>query len=213
MDKKIEIMGKQNNTDSASRVNWAAIRETLQTMQDLLDGEEATGEVREAILQRRALMVAQSNVRPTAREKTIGVVPLVVGEEAYGVAVDVVQNIAMIGDLTPIPCVPTFYRGIVNLRGKMVSVLDLRAFFDLPPLPWQENMMIVVVSGAGLEIGILAGQVMGIRNLRHDEVVSGQSMGYEVHEGIGGVTQDGLVLLDIETLFRDPRLRIYEDVG
>ncbi|MDD4836324.1 MAG: chemotaxis protein CheW [Dethiosulfovibrio sp.] len=75
------------------------------------------------------------------------------GKETYGISSDLVGEVFPAKDVTPLPGVPNFILGIVNVRGKIVSVNDLRAILDLPDSPESEHFILVLRSKS-MEIGL-----------------------------------------------------------
>lgn len=186
--------------------NWDHIRQTLQEIAALLDETEIAPETRAAILARRSRQFAQPATPATiATTSSQAFLTFGLSVERYAIAVQQVRAIAVLRRLTPVPCVPHFYRGVTNLNGKITSVFDLRRFFELEIADAAPTMGIVVM-GAGLEIALLVESVEGVQQLDPNEFVL-----QEFTAGIAGVTADGLILLDIDRLFREPRLRIYEE--
>ena len=73
-------------------------------------------------------------------------------------------------DLTPLPCTPPFVLGIVNVRGRILPVLDLKKFFDLPEQGLTDLHRIILVSGNDLELGLLADVIVGVRSVPADSL-------------------------------------------
>jgi purine-binding chemotaxis protein CheW len=112
-----------------------------------------------------------------------------------------IRGVRSAGKITPVPGVPSFYPGVVNIRGQIVTVLDLRVLFGLEidrrDVP---DEMIVVQSGR-LELGLLAHHVRGVVNIPAAAVEPLDEVRYA-----RGITGDRLVLLDVPRLFEDERL-------
>ncbi|MBI5928704.1 MAG: chemotaxis protein CheW [Chloroflexi bacterium] len=185
--------------------NWDAIRQTLQEISALLDEGETTPEARTTILERRAQQFAEAAISPIASEVLQDYLTFRLNTENYALSVRHVRAIAPLRRLTPIPCVPGYYRGVTNLNGKITSVLDLRRFYDLD-IADAAPAMLIVVEGAGLEIALLVESVEAVV-----ELDPGAFVDHNSGVGIAGVAAMGLILLDIDRLFRDPRLRIFEE--
>ena len=166
------------------------------------------------ILEERARRTAQPPEAPVTGEM-VDLVILVLGAERYGVDVRNVQEVLPLDDVTPLPGVPAFWAGLVNLRGHLYPLLDLRRFLDLParaPAPKDNGAApdagkVALVAAAGLEIGLLVDDVLEVRQVLR------AAIGPTLLEAMGptraltvGVTPDLLAVLNIEALLTDPRL-------
>jgi len=87
---------------------------------------------------------------------------LEVGNIRCGIPITRIQEINKQLDMTPVHHAPAYVRGVINLRGQIVTVVDLRAKFDLPPLDLDEERCIVVVRWSGESIGLLADRIQDI---------------------------------------------------
>ena len=87
---------------------------------------------------------------------------LEVGNIRCGIPITRIQEINKQLDMTPVHHAPAYVRGVINLRGQIVSVVDLRVKFGLPPLDLDEERCIVVVRWSGESIGLLADRIQDI---------------------------------------------------
>jgi len=87
---------------------------------------------------------------------------LEVGNIRCGIAITQIQEIHKQIGMTPVHHAPTYVRGVINLRGQIVTVIDLRVKFGLPPLELDEDRCIVVVRWSGESIGLLADRIQDI---------------------------------------------------
>jgi purine-binding chemotaxis protein CheW len=150
------------------------------------------------------LYAAPSKRAEFAPEDVRTVLTFELGSEHYGVDVMAVRGTRTISRITRVPGTPPFYRGVVNVRGQVITVMDLRLFFGISS--GEENMPpdeLVVVRGAGLEIGLLAHNVEGVLTLPNEKFEPVDNMRYAI-----GVTKDRLVLLDVQRLLEDDQLVI-----
>lgn len=124
------------------------------------------------------------------------------GTEHYGIEVAYVRAIRPLTALTWLPGVPAFYRGVVNVKGRIVSVLDLRYFFELDSkdLPVQEY---IVTEIGAFTIALLASRVHGIESIAMSRVQSLENLRYAY-----GVNADQITLLNLPALFEDERLLV-----
>jgi purine-binding chemotaxis protein CheW len=87
---------------------------------------------------------------------------LEVGNIRCGIPITQIQEINKQIDMTPVHHAPAYVRGVINLRGQIVTVVDLRVKFGLPPLELDEERCIVVVRWSGESIGLLADRIQDI---------------------------------------------------
>jgi purine-binding chemotaxis protein CheW len=155
---------------SKSRVDWDLIhRKVLEGSARLAWVEEATQEVLEQTWARRADQMARV-IEEEEAEEQIQVVPIRLGYEVYGLETNYVFDIRPLDNITPVPRVPNWVAGVTNLRGRVVSVLDLAVFFGLPPVevdnnhkPTKQNL--IVVETPAMEIALVADEVLMIESL------------------------------------------------
>jgi purine-binding chemotaxis protein CheW len=91
-------------------------------------------------------------------------------KEQYGVNIAIVEAIIKMQAITKLPHAPSFVEGVINLRGKVLPVIDLRSRFNLPSQPADKESRIVVVSMAGAEIGIVVDGVSEVLTIQDSDV-------------------------------------------
>ena len=92
--------------------------------------------------------------------------------ERYAVETQYVSQVAMLEHLIPLPCTPAFVLGIVNLRGAILPVLDLKNFFELPVKGLTDLNKIIVLQSGKILFGILADAIVGVRHILLRDVQS-----------------------------------------
>lgn len=126
------------------------------------------------------------------------------GAERYSVDVMLVRGVRDGLTIARVPGVPPFYRGVINVRGQILTVLDLRAFFGLDAT---EEVIVadeaVLVHSGHLHLALLAHQVMGITNLAPAAITPIEHLPY-AH----GVTRERIIVLNLPLLLEDERLII-----
>jgi purine-binding chemotaxis protein CheW len=120
------------------------------------------------VLERRAVALAQGG--KTEERETLGVLVVSVGDERYGLALDCVSEVVKEYRLTPVPCAPGHVRGVINLRGEIVSVIDLAVVLGLPSAESSHNAPLVVVSREGVTTAVAVGSIGDIVEVGIDEV-------------------------------------------
>jgi purine-binding chemotaxis protein CheW len=108
-----------------------------------------------------------------------------------------------------VPGVAAHWAGVVNLRGRLYPVLDLRRHLNLQAGTATDGGQIVLVAAAKLEVALWSADVLGVRHVPHDEI---QPTLVEMHgvprNLIAGVTADLLSVLDLDALLGDPKLAV-----
>ncbi|MHB8765921.1 MAG: chemotaxis protein CheW [Deferrisomatales bacterium] len=141
---------------------------------------------------------------------TLELASFTVAGERYGVETRYVREVCPLRDLTPWPGAPAFVRGVVNLRGRLVVVVDLRVFFDLPRRGLTDLDRLVVLASEGGEVGLLADAVLGVERVpeaRLQPPPAGEPA--ELAACLVGVTPERLAVLDAGRLL-DGRLVVDE---
>ncbi|MCW7753590.1 chemotaxis protein CheW [Desulfobotulus sp. H1] len=128
------------------------------------------------------------------------------GEEEYGIGILKVKEIIGMMPITSVPQTPSFVKGVINLRGKVIPVVDLRLKFAMPPAEYTERTCIIVVEITGstgsLLMGCVVDSVSEVLNIKAEEIEASPTFGSRVHTEyiLGMAKMDGRVkiLLDID---------------
>ncbi len=132
------------------------------------------------------------------------------GEE-YGLEILKVREIIGMMDITAVPRTPEFIRGVINLRGKVIPVVDLRRKFDMPPAEATDETCIIVVDVGRVEMGIMVDKVSEVLDIASDDIEPPPSFGVSVDTdfilGMGKANNRVTILLDIS------RVLTADDVG
>lgn len=122
--------------------------------------------------------------------------------EEYGVEIRKVQEIIGMLPITRVPRTPSFMRGVVNLRGAVIPIVDLRLKFGLERVEPTPRSCIVVVNVRGLAIGLVVDRVSEVTTLANEDIEDAPSFGSEVQTeyllGIGKAGGRIRLLVDIE---------------
>ena len=127
---------------------------------------------------------------------------LFLGDEEYGLEILKVQEIIGIMEITPIPNIPPFIRGVVNLRGKVIPVMDLRVKFGMEAEEETEETCIIVVLVEGIAMGLVVDRVSEVTDIQGEDVEDTPSFGTDVDTdyilGIAKSEDRVRMLLDID---------------
>ncbi len=129
-----------------------------------------------------------------------------IGREIYGIEILKVQEIIGMMPVTRVPKTPDFVRGVVNLRGKVIPVIDLRLKFELENLDDTDRTCIIVVqvliSGTSVIMGLIVDEVSEVLNVLVNQLEAAPTFGLQVNTdfilGMGKVGQKVVMLLDVD---------------
>ena len=165
------------------------------------------------ILKQRARLLARENSRAQVVTDGLQTVRFTLLDEHYAIDAAHVCEVFPVKEITPLPCTPPYIKGIINVRGKILSVLDLRVFLKLPEKEASASNRIIILNNPELEIGVLVGRVIGLQTIPRNHIqpdlpTLGDARGHYLQ----GITGDRIALLDAEKLLSDPAIFIYEEV-
>lgn len=177
------------------------------------DDAAAAGRV-EQILHERAVALARRPILPPAPETLIELLEFRLAHERYAVETRHVREVHPLRSLTPLPCAPGFVRGIVNVRGRITAVLDIKRFFELPEAGLTDLHRVVLIQGQGIEVGLLADAIVGVHAIPLQDLQDQLPTLTGIRaDFLKGITADGLVVLDAQRMLEDPRIIVEEEVG
>jgi purine-binding chemotaxis protein CheW len=172
-----------------------------------------TPEKRKEVLKARAKALAR---RPQAEEsgiERIEIVEFLLANERYGIESSFIAEVQPLKEFTPLPCTPPFVLGLINVRGNVLSVIDLRKFFDLPHKGLTDLTKVIVIHDEKMEFGILADAVMGSRRITVSEIQPPLPTLTDIHvDYLKGVTGERLVVLDGGKILSDGKIVVHEEV-
>jgi purine-binding chemotaxis protein CheW len=172
-------------------------------------GEEPAGPRR--VLRERALKLAREP-EPEDSAPRLELVEFLLSGERYAIESSFIREVYPLKELTPLPCTPPFVLGIVNIRGKILSVLDLRSFFELNDQGLSDLNKVLVLHQGGMEFGLLADAIVGVRTLQAGELKPTLPTLTEIRgEYLKGVSKERLVVLDAGKLLGDRRLVVHDE--
>lgn len=191
-------------------IDWQLARERLAQSTEALQGAFTIApEKARALLKERARDLARPLAQVLAAAETLEILTFSLGNERYAVESRHVQEVVRLTDYTPLPGAPDFLVGIMNLRGDILAVIDLRKFFGLAQQGISDLFRVVVLGNERAEFGILADMAHEVTKARVDDIheppgsVSGVGRDY-----IRGVTKECLIILNGDVLLQDERLTI-----
>lgn len=167
----------------------------------------------QAILKARAEALAPAPEQDTV-EECIDVVAFLLAYEAYGIETAFVREVQPLKDLTPLPCTPPFVAGIVNVRGQVISVIDIKMLFGLPAKGLTDLNKIIILSDGVMEFGILADSVMDVRSVPLRQIQPPLPTLTGIREQyLRGITVENLIVLDAGSLLASRDIIVHEEIA
>lgn len=134
----------------------------------------------------------------------------VLAEEEYGLEILKVREIIGMQDITAVPQTPDFMKGVINLRGKVIPVLDLRIKFGLPEAEYTQATCIIVVDVRDVLMGIVVDTVSEVLDIAAEQIEPAPQFGTDVNtdfiRGMGKIRDEVKILLDIDTVLSPEEL-------
>jgi purine-binding chemotaxis protein CheW len=129
------------------------------------------------------------------------------GKEDYGIEIRYVTEIVGMQKITEVPDMPVYVKGVVNLRGQVIPVLDMRLRFNMESRDYDERTCIVVVNIGGAQVGLVVDTVNEVRNIDDNQIspppkAAGADSARYI-QGMGKVGEDVIVLLEGQRLLHE----------
>jgi purine-binding chemotaxis protein CheW len=174
---------------------------------------EGSSEEKRTVLRSRAKRLAQELEKRGADTDCLDVLEFLLAHETYAIETGFVREVYPMMELTPLPCTPAFVFGLINIRGQILTVMDMKKFFDLPERGITNLNKVIVVRKEAMELGILADEIIGIRNIQMNELQPPLSIMTGIYaDYLKGITGERLIVLDMERFLTDRRLIVNEEV-
>jgi purine-binding chemotaxis protein CheW len=159
-----------------------------------------------SIMTSTAINTSESNVAATTDDRAGKYLTFRLGKEDFAIRVLKVREIVGIQDITSVPQMPAYVKGVINLRGKVISVVDLRLKFGLPEREYTQRTCIIVVQvqsgGVAIQTGVIVDEVSEVLNLVAGEIEDTPDFGEDVETpyllGVAKVKGAVKMLLDID---------------
>jgi purine-binding chemotaxis protein CheW len=193
--------------------DWEQVRKRLERVSSTIEkGFVLSPDERKRILQARSGVLAREPAARQEEQEMVDVVEFTLGDEIYCVPSEFVQGVLPLKEMTPVPGTPRFLAGIINVRGNIVAVLDIKRLFDLPERGIADAHRVILVRHDGADAGLLADTLTGTRRMPLADIQSPlPTLTPAGVEYIQGVTRDSRVILNIARMFSDDALTLNEE--
>jgi purine-binding chemotaxis protein CheW len=139
------------------------------------------------------------------------------GKEEYGIKILKVQEIRGYDAVTKIANTPEFIKGVVNLRGIIVPIVDMRIKFNLGQPTYDQFTVVIILNVAGRVIGMVVDSVSDVTSLTAEQIKAAPEMGSTVHAdyliGMGVLDERMLILVDIDQLMSSAEMGLIEQIA
>lgn len=165
-----------------------------------------------SILKARAQALAFKKEDETVQNKFVEIVMFKLASETYGIENTFIREVYPLKDFTILTGIPSFVLGIVNVRGQIISVIDLKKFFNLPERGLGELNKVIIIRNNKMEFGILADIIHGTRSISLEKIqtppveTGGIGAGY-----LKGITNDHIIILDAAKILEDERIIVHQE--
>ncbi|HEY0857675.1 MAG TPA: chemotaxis protein CheW [Albitalea sp.] len=194
-------------------VDWVRLKQHMAEAEEAwARGYVPTPEKRRQLLEARARSIAVPPRRSEEGSSHLPVIEFAVAQHHFAVDSAFVREVRPLDDLTPLPCTPAFVSGIINAHGRILAVIDLKTFLELPESGLNDLNRVIILQSGDLSVGLLADRIVGADRLPLADLHASPPRGVAAHAGcVRGVTGAGLVVLDAERLINDPGLALDDE--
>ncbi len=203
---------KKTKQKKAPAIDWAEVHHRVETLSQALEtGITPDIEKVMTVLKERATALA----REEKEEKTgqsVEIVVFILATERYGLETSYIEEVWPLKDFTPLPGTPAFVLGIINVRGRSVSVVDIKKFFDMPEKGISDLNKVIIIHDDKMEFGILADEILGVRNIALSELSPPLPTLTGIRKDfLKGVTVERIVILDAARILADKNIVVHEE--
>jgi purine-binding chemotaxis protein CheW len=198
----------------AGGTDWKAVHDRLDKVAAALrQGWMPDAQETRDILRQRARELAVELPAQGAADR-IEIIEFLLATEHYGIETAFIREVCALKDLTPVPCTPAHVLGIINIRGRILSVIDLKKFFDLPERGLGDLNRVLVLESGDMAFGILADRIRGIRRLPAGSLQRDMPTLGDIRTAfLNGIAEDRTIVLDGAKVLSSNRMVINEEVG
>jgi len=189
---------------NSDEMNFKELYERLEISKTKLNENLVmSDEKKKKTLHQRATVLAKAKEK-TIESELMDVVFFKLADEIYAIESQYITEVLHLRELTEIPGTPPFVLGVINIRGDITSVIDLKRLFDLPEKGISDLTKVIVIKSSGMELGILTEDVVGALTIKVSDIdeplptLTGIRLDF-----LRGITSDRVTVLSAPKLLRD----------
>lgn len=136
--------------------------------------------------------------------RMLKIVAFKLGDEEYGLDIDQVQSIERIDHITRVPNAPSYVKGVINLRGKVNPIIDLRSKLNLGQTQYTENTRVIIVKYEDIDLGLIVDQTSDVIDVDPEaiEMISSDNFNADYFRGIAKVDGRLIILIKLAELMK-----------
>lgn len=140
------------------------------------------------------------------------------GREYFGISISYVNEIIAMQPIAAIPEVDDYIKGLINLRGKIIPVIDVRVRFKMEPKEYTDRTCIIVIDVKSTVVGLIVEKIAEVDTIMDDDIVPPPTLGHREHEHnkyVYGLARTGdtvKLLIDPEKLIKQEDLEVFEEI-
>ena len=166
------------------------------------------------LLKNRAIAMAQEPEQKRETSTITEIIEFILAAESYGIESAFVREVYPLKDYTPLPGLPPYIFGIINVRGQILSVIDLKKFFNLPEKGLGDLNRVIILCDDQMEFGILADMVHGTQQIELEDIRDVPSTVTGIgEEYLKGVTKERLIVINAKRLLSDKSIVVNDEVN
>jgi len=195
-------------------VDWEQIRKRLKRLRSITGQSGPSGAAKSKVLRERAAALAQAPDHEETEGDVLELLEFVLGDERYAIDSAAVREVYLLKEITPMPATPPFILGVIGVRGRIVSVVDIGRLFDSAPRDTAVFTKAIVLKSATMEFAILADEVEGMCWIPASQLQSSlPTLTGTRKKYLRGVTPERIAVLDAQRLLSDEGLVVRQERG
>ena len=162
------------------------------------------------ILKKRAKFYAQLRVDVHSELLLKKVAVFSLSDELYGMEVADIKEVFHLENLTPLPGTPLFLKGVVNVRGKIIPVIDLKSFFQLPDTGISDLNKVIMIENNSYGLGLLTDSIKGVEEIDFNTLEPPLPVLTDIRANYTKGLVNGIIILNALSIVNDKKLIINE---
>ncbi len=144
-------------------------------------------------------------------------VTFIVEDEEYGLPISKIKEIIVLKPLTKIPNMPSFLKGVINLRGKLVPIVDFRLKLGMPAIPYTKFSVMIIVELREKTVGLVVDSISDVLGFSEEEMCDAPHMPCQVDEcyivGFAQKSDRLVILLDVDKVLSSEEAKLLDNAG